>query len=261
METSTSSAAFPPPAGDFNGDGIGDVIVKNGSRGPRLRSVLDFAVAIEAISGRNGARLWSASVPSMDMPYIDETSDWLEPRVIEPNGLPDLIVRRDAEGCRAPGAALGGDGRTRWETSVSNEARSMLHAMRLRFFDDLDGDGALTSFWWFRVSAEGQTEFTMMAVSLRDGKQLWSQPLRFLDRVMMLGDLRVGDLDGDKLPEVVAFEGSGEDGKNELGGRRFDGRDGKVRWAWTSGFVPSETPAGQWSCWRTSMGTKSGKCA
>ncbi len=85
----------------------------------------------------------------------------------------------------------------------------------------------------------------MMAVSLRDGKQLWSQPLRFLDRVMMLGDLRVGDLDGDKRPEVVAFEGSGENGKNELGVRVFDGRDGKVRWAWTSGFVPNETPAGQ----------------
>ncbi len=101
--------AFPPPAGDFNGDGIGDVIVKKRSGGRGYRSVQDFAIPIEAISGSNGARLWSTTVPSMDMPYIDKRSDWLEPRAIEPGGLPDLIVRRDAG---APGTLRGSRGAT-----------------------------------------------------------------------------------------------------------------------------------------------------
>ena len=85
----------------------------------------------------------------------------------------------------------------------------------------------------------------LLAISLRDGKQLWSQPLRFRNLATVLGDLCVGDLDGDKRPEVVALEGSGDDGKSELGVRVFDGRDGKVRWAWKSGFVSNGTPAGQ----------------
>ena len=256
-------SAFAPPVGDLDGDGVGDVIVRKRMGLQGFTRELDFVAAIEAISGRNGARLWSASVPTMDVRFVEETSDWLEPRVIEPNGSPDLIVRRDAANAGHLLRLSGRDGRIRWETRVSNEATSMLQAMRLRFFDDFDGDGALDVLVVVpHNTPEGQTEYTMMAVSLRDGKQLWSQPLRFLDRVMMLGDLRVADLDGDKRPEVIALEGFGEDGKNELSVRRFStGATG--RFAGRGNRVSCRTtprPDSR-SCWRISMGMKSGKCA
>ena len=48
-----------------------------------------------------------------------------------------------------------------------------------------------------------------------------------------LGDLRVGDVDGDGRPEVVALEGFGDrDDKIDIGVRVFGGRDGALRWRW-----------------------------
>ena len=65
--------------------------------------------------------------------------------------------------------------------------------MRMHFFADLNADGALDALVMVpRSTPDGRSEFTLVAVSLADGKQLWSRPLRFHDSMMFLGDPSCG---------------------------------------------------------------------
>jgi hypothetical protein len=105
-------------------------------------------------------------------------------------------------------------------------------------FDDLDGDGGLDALVVNRRFTTGiDIEHTLLAISLRDGKKLWSQALRLEPQIDSVAERRVGDIDGDERPEVAAVEHFGDDGKKELTVRVFDGRDGKVRWIWNSRFA------------------------
>ncbi len=81
----------------------------------------------------------------------------------------------------------------------------------------------------------------MVAVSLREGKRLWSQPLHFQPN--SVAELRIADLDGDARPEIVVMEPSPKSSANELQIRAFNGRDGKPRWAWhTAADVQTSRP-------------------
>ncbi len=233
--------AFPLPAGDLNGDGTPDVIVKKELLGDGRTAFLPNAkLPVELLSGRTGARLWSTDLlPVGTGLYGLSHFDWVEPRTVEPGGKPDLIVRGSVPfGCRLSRIS-GRDGRILWDVPFSDQMSSeVFSGKQSHLFDDLDGDGCLDALVVLYSDTAGEPVYTLLAVSLRDGKRLWSQPLRFRFDIDSAGELRIGDVDGDKRPDVVALERFTDTSKNELSVRVFDGRDGKVRWTWKSGFAP-----------------------
>ena len=74
-------------------------------------------------------------------------------------------------------------------------------------------------------------EHDAVAVSLRDGKRLWSETLAL--GFSQLGKIRVGDVDGDGRQEVVVLDDSSDSLPRTPRVRVLDGRDGKARWTWT----------------------------
>ncbi len=106
------------------------------------------------------------------------------------------------------------------------------------YFGDLDGDGGLDAVLVLSQTTGAGREIGLVAMSLRDGVQLWSRSVRDPYGLDPAREVRIGDLDGDGRAEVVVLEKSSEESKNELAVRAFDGRDGKARWLWKSGVAP-----------------------
>ena len=71
-----------------------------------------------------------------------------------------------------------------------------------------------------------------MAVSLRDGRRLWSQPLRLGYPPFSM--IEIGDLHGTGRLTVVLLDQHFAANMGELQVRVFDGRDGKPDWTWKS---------------------------
>ncbi len=104
--------AFPVPAGDLDGDGVADVIVKKGPGTSRLARGPGARLPVELLSGRTGARLWSIDLWPVGLGVFGYSQfDWMEPRVVEPNGTPDLIVRGALPGGCRLARISGHDGR------------------------------------------------------------------------------------------------------------------------------------------------------
>ncbi len=118
----------------------------------------------------------------------------------------------------------GRDGRVLWDVDVP--AQQFGFGEWPHFFGDLDGDGATDAL----LVMPDNFEHSAVAISLRDGKQLWS--VKLASGSSQLGRVRVGDLDGDGRHEVVVVGHTSDRPDAELGVRVLDGRDGKVRWTW-----------------------------
>jgi hypothetical protein len=232
-------SAAPVPTGDLDGDGTADVIAKKGPRRQYGTSGPDLPAGVELISGRTGARLWSASVMTAGSRLGGGVQcDWIEPRVVAPHGTPDLIVQHSGRKGFRMARISGRDGRTIWDVATATEPATGRGGDPLHAFADLDGDG------WLDVAAvlplyrnRGDTEHRLVVVSLRDGKLLWSQRVGFQFELALLGDLRVGDVDGDKRLDVVVFEAQGEGPSKQVAVRVIDGRDGSARWTWKAGLA------------------------
>jgi outer membrane protein assembly factor BamB len=227
--------SFPLPEGDLDGDGTADVIV---SRTPQItRRSAGRPEAIDLLSGRSGARIWSANpLQSNEGSFADQNVDWIEPCIVLPNGTPDAVVRGTTELGGRLARVSGRDGRVLWNISISDGfVLEVLFGKSPQAFSDLDGDGALDAIVMVpHTTAAQKTEHELVAVSLRDGQQLWRQPLGFERDNHSPGELRVGDVDGDGRPEVIAFGLLGDDSTKRLAVRVIDGRDGKLRSGWDS---------------------------
>ncbi len=226
-------SAFALPAGDLDGDGTVDVIVRKRPASGWSPGWSRSSANIELLSGRTGARLWTVRL----LPDGTGASglDWLEPRVIEPHGAPDLIVQSGLGETARLARVSGRSGRILWDVDVSGERRVNRHIENPpHFVADLDGDGGLDCLTVLPHSDPSELPgYILAAVSLRDGKLLWSRVVTLRGDFERLGDVRVGDIDGDKRCEVVVVEGFGGDrGKIDVGIRVFDGRDGALRWRW-----------------------------
>jgi tRNA A-37 threonylcarbamoyl transferase component Bud32 len=109
-------------------------------------------------------------------------------------------------------------------------------------YGDLDGDAKLDIVLRVGLQASKKNPFDeeieseLQAISLLDGKPLWSRPIRSKSRVG--STFRVGDLDGDGRAEVVLIDQlpQGDSVSREL--VVLDGRDGSPRWTWRLGDEP-----------------------
>ena len=114
--------------------------------------------------------------------------------------------------------------------------------------DDLDGDGGLDALCVVANALDsGEPGEMLIAISLRDGKRLWSRSIRSGVPRLEVTPL-VGDFDGDERKTVV-FIGMLSDTQADRNCevRAFDGRDGALRWTWNPNaeFVLSSQTSAQ----------------
>ena len=236
--------SFPSPEGDLDGDGTPDVIASERPQASLVSNKSRLRMPIEVLSGRTGARVWSAGY----LPLRSEVQgvpqiNWIEARVVDAKGSPDLIVNYNAGPVGRLARVSGRDGRIVWDVLLAENAipsRSL--GMSVRGFGDLDGDGQIDAVMVVPNFATPRLGFVyrLVAVSSRHGEQLWSQEAA--QGVPGDFEILVGDVDGDKRADVVCKEGFGLSlGPSRAKVSAFEGRDGKVRWSWSPAVDQSGT--------------------
>jgi hypothetical protein len=244
-------SAFPLPGGDLDGDGTVDVLVTkhlaHDTFAPQAASL-----PLQALSGRSGQPLWSAGPLPLGFEATGYTRiQRMELRTCEPDGPADLIAWHRSTfappGSFAPGIiheqtrltrVSGRDGAVIWDTLlVERKGKAIANVPGLPWeFGDFDGDGALDVLMLLQVDGSSALAFERRAVSLRDGKTLWSHAAPFhADRDPAFA---VGDLDGDGRAEIVVRDQAGGNDA-EIALSALDGRDGRARWTWRSGALPA----------------------
>jgi serine/threonine protein kinase len=241
-ESGYTLSTFPLPCGDFDGDGVLDVVA-TGNRAVNTVAGVAAALPLEVYSGRMRRLLWSAG----PLPLGFEASGYssirsIDVRACDRSGPPDLLVLHLSP-FAPPRLVLPStsyqqtrlarvsarDGRVVWDIPLAESNTKTLSPVREfpRAFGDLNGDGILDAVWLIQVDANS---FEWRAVSLRDGTRLWSKPSRFPPSPFPT--FAVGDLDRDGRAEVVV-EGAPPQGK-EAGAvvAALNGHDGTVRWTW-----------------------------
>ncbi len=241
------------PAGDLDGDGTPDVLAQ---KYPVQRGALEIkqvaTLPLQVLSGRTGRRLWSAGpLPLGFEAYGYSSIYWVKALVVEPHGAPDILVRHSSpfvpsdalttsrRGTAKPRLARirGRDGRILWDIPLSEEQdQNNAGNAPAPGVADLDGDGALDAVvvvpGW---TGTGRPDHELMAVSLRDGRVLWSLRLDFIYSFRTIPQLAVADIDGDKRPEVIVTEHPAAGNQEAFMLKALDGRDGSVRWTWNGG--------------------------
>jgi outer membrane protein assembly factor BamB len=257
--------ALETPDGDLDGDGTADIFVRKIMWEARSSATkMPKGLPVKVISGRTGALLWSAgALPPGFEPQLYHAGFWAQARAVEPGTAPDVFVRHytlpatsvpAAAAVRMPGkpslARISGrDGRVLWEVNLTDQAEDYAYmGIPPLEFADLNGDGALDGL--VRLGSrhiDDQSEDQLQSIKLRDGTRLWSARLYqgwYRDAKGRQGyddaEVRVGDLDGDKRPDVavVEFDSSYLPPRAQV--RALDGRDGKTRWTWKP---PGDAPA------------------
>ena len=245
---------FPLPEGDFDRDGTPDLIVwRDGRRGasPKIRRDRLLGV-IQVLSGRSGVKLWSAETSRLELESQDYWNNvWMGARAVERGGVADLFVRHTTETqrlIRAAGKAAvigkprlarisGRDGRLLWDVILEDQPSwDSLKPDAPLGFGEFDGDGGLDALFELPHSrSDGGPEKSLVALSLRDGRRLWSRVIRTEASGRFVAC--AGDIDGDSRSEVLVMEVFQRErtGKAELEVLALDGGDGKPKWTWNAG--------------------------
>ena len=245
---------FPLPDGDFDRDGTPDVIVwRDGRRGASPKTRRDRLLGvIQVLSGRTGVKLWSADTLRLELESQDYWSNvWIGARAVERGGVADLFVRHNTDTQRVikagPRAGVigkpslarisGRNGRVLWDVILEDQPTwDSLKPDAPLGFDDFDGDGGLdVLFEQPRSLSGGGPEKSLVALSLRDGRRLWSRAIRTESKRRFVAC--AGDIDGDSRPEVLVMEvfNRAPTGNAELEVLALAGGDGKPHWTWNAG--------------------------
>ncbi len=250
----------PLPAGDLDGDGTPEVFVQKYPGQPGTLEIKQAAtLPLQVLSGRTGRWLWSAGpLPLGFQAYGYSIIQWVEARIVEPHGAPDVFVRHGSPflpsrpmtapaGPTKPRLARvsGRDGRILWDIPLSEQQEAnQVGYVAPPGFGDLDGDGALDVVMAVLGSpGTGNLDHELKAVSLRDGRLLWSLRLDFKNPFQNSPQLAVADLDGDNRPEVVVTEQPAAGELQAFAIKALEGRDGTVRWTWNGGAPEQAMPA------------------
>jgi hypothetical protein len=256
-------ATYPLPRGDLDGDGTPDVIVREAlaERPYQIRTGAAM-LPIQALSGRTGRLLWpSGALPSGFKAPGYSNILWVDLRVIEPNSTPDVLVRHGeplagpyasllpADADRKPHLArVSGRGdRVIWDIRLVDSPPGNWVDSTPPAFHDVDRDGVLDAVLLIPPSLErAWGDCVLAAISLGSGKMIWSWPIRRGGPLVPRhGEIAVGDLDGDRRPEVLSMEETYDQADYVLVVIAFDGRDGARRWSWRdrAGFARGGPPS------------------
>ena len=254
-----SLAACPSPAGDLDGDGTPDVIViKSGTESDDLAAMRAATLPVQVFSGWTGTRLWASGSLPPGVRSQAELALWAVPRKVEPNGRPDLIVchrssyvtpglKVSAGAAGAGGDRLarlsGRDGRVLWDVSLSHSnSAAFLEVASCDDFD-LNGDGGLDIVLGpppnSHVIAGSQP--IVIAISLRDGKRLWSRPL--MNDSGFVYQTEVSGSDGPGRQTVVVTEGLDRGDRADLRICGYEGESGQPRWNTRPDTMPAIGPS------------------
>ena len=266
--------AFPLPAGDFDGDGTPDVIVtQDETDDDAVAAIQATTLPVRVLSGRTGARLWAAgSLPSGVRARGGMTIMSVDARKVEPGGAPDLIVCHRGSyfgpGAIMPAGAAGvvwerlarlsgRDGRVIWDVRLSEKdgGTSLVDVARRDEFD-LDGDGGRDIVMGPSGSPNvDESDRTLIAISLRDGKRIWSRPLEnsFSTRF----EIRVAAGEGPGRRNVIVLDELDGGDRLDLRVRAFDTRAESRAGARSQAHCVRASRATRGSCWPILMGTRS----
>ena len=254
--------AFPLPAGDLDGDGAPDVIAsKQVGYGEPALARGPASPAIQALSGRNGQHLWSAGPLALPFESHGESpATWFRTFAMEPNAPPDLLVLHRCPPVKATSTPApvsswvpaqdrlarisGRTGRIVWDIAVEEQLSTQQPGSPRRVapsIADVDGDGSMDAVLAVRrVHTDGPSEFDLKVISLRDGVTRWSRALQHNQAIVGAPNIEIGDAQTGQPAIIYEMEAPGAQNGKAITLNALDGRDGSVRWTWSS-----ETPDGE----------------
>ena len=242
----------PQAAGDFDGDGVADVLatVNVWRELPSLAFTTQPLPA--AFSGRDGRLLWIgeglatttvAGGSGRNWSYRYPLVDWAD---LDRDGRAEaLSVLVSSNNLVQLSAVSGRDGHVLWRTPMTRGGFALKPSPAGRALADFNGDQVLDLALWVPASpAESrQGPLKLNVIDGRTGDPLWPHPavtVHHPDRLIW-PEPAVADLDRDGVPEVLITRHGGFDQqRNHYSGElvAVDGRNGAIRWSWSwsSGF-------------------------
>ena len=238
--------SVPLPAGDLDGDGAPDVLVRKTSIESASNNRRPVRLPLQALSGRTGRLLWPAEpLPPLELrpsgnPVIEET----DVVACAPRESPDVLVLYDLFFQRVPirfdsqsrlARLSGRDGRVVWDVPLMEHFAG--GARRMGFVHevaDLDGDGGLEIVLLLKgVASSGPRPRELRVLSLGNGETRWRHQLQ--EGAGTSPVFAIGDLDRDGRPEVVVTQQTYREGQAAVEVAALDGQSGEPRWTWRGG--------------------------
>jgi outer membrane protein assembly factor BamB len=228
------------PAQDFDGDGVADLL---GGLPPANPSTSSASSGLFAVSGRDGRILWQVPVQGMSPNRQLDRTATAGPPAGDGDGLAGVLLSTEAwpvSGRDIPLRALSGKtGRLLW-AAQDLRVREPEHASYAHLLEYRQPD-VLAAYSRFRQNT-GQV--FLAALSARDGKLRWEQPLsgpRAFDLFSQQGriTLAAADLDRDGVDDLVVW-GLSEGNHWEL--RALKMPDGVPLWRYEIPLAVGSTP-------------------